>query len=106
MATQFVEVLVIIIIKIARIIAKTGISIGGGKRGGEGRGGGGRRVEETGRRMRQNRVFLRWFLPHCYLSCKFDVKRLMYGEIETNVNGGPSSSRLIQCLLRGPKSLK
>ena len=33
---------------------------------------------------------LRWFLPHCYLSCKFDVKRLMYGEIETNVNGGPS----------------
>ena len=37
MATQFVEVLVIIIIKIARIIAKTGISIEG-KRGGGGRG--------------------------------------------------------------------
>ena len=63
----------------------------GGEGGGGGKGGGGRRrVEETGRRKRQNRKLLRWFLPHCYLSCKFDVKRLMYGEIETNVNGGPS----------------
>ena len=67
----------------------------GGGGGGGARGGGGRRVEETGRRKKQNRVFLRWFLPHFYLSFKFDVKRLMYGEIETIVNGDPS---------RGPSS--